>query len=193
MFVLFAACSRETASRPMTQAPAPSPRERFGNEVAALLLDTELHELKATLHVAVVNPNRQDESPFAQNDVAHPAAPGPHSMNGVVHAGIDVLRPLLGNGPPIKVEDDRVYIGKPEVVVLGHRHGETLYVPVKLFARQFGAYVRITSTLATMATIWPREMLEDLRLHGSPQAPVLLEAHAEGLIRDLDVRKPPGN
>ena len=192
--LLLAACSRETAPPPPTiTTPPPDARQQFGSEVASQLLDTQLYEMKGTLLVAEENPNRYDESPVAQREVPHPATPGPHTLNGVLYADIDVLRALLEIDKPLKIEGDRVYVGNPEVAILGHRHGQTLYVPVKLFARQFGAYVRISSTLATAATVWPPKTLEHLRKHGSPQAPVLLEAHAEGILRGIDVRKPAGN
>ncbi len=198
LLLLLVACGREqppaapTATTPPT-APTPDPRQQYAAEVADLLLDTHLYELKGTLMVAEENPNRYDESPVAQRDVPHPTAPGPHTLNGVLYADVDVLRALLEIDEALKIEEDRVYIGDPEVAILGHRHGGTLYVPVKLFARQFGAYVRISSTLATAATVWPRKTLEYMRHHGSPQAPVLLEAHAEGILRGIDVRKPAGN
>jgi hypothetical protein len=168
VLLLAAACA---APPPAPPPPAPpDDRAKFGNEVAALLLDTHLHELKGALHVATPSTDPHEESPVEQRDVPHPAAPGPHSMNGVMYADVEVLRKLLGT-------EKNAYI-----LLLGHRHGETLYVPVKLFAREFGAYVRITSTLATLATVWPRASLEHLRKVGDPRAPVLLEARAEGLL-----------
>jgi hypothetical protein len=168
-------------------------RQEFAKFVTEQLLDTELYEMKGQLMVAVKNTNRDDESPLAFQPVKHDASPGPHLMDGRLYADIDVLRTLLDPQKEIKIEGDRVYLGKPEVLLIGHHHNETLYVPVKLFARQYGAYVDISSTLANTGNIWPRETLDYMRLHGSSQATGLLEAWAEGIIREpINVRAPSG-
>jgi hypothetical protein len=160
--------------------------------VDSLLLDTELHELRGVLMRKVVNPDRMDESPLADSLVHHPATPGPHALDGRLYAELGALRALFGDSKPISVEEERVYVGRPEVVILGHRHGEFLYVPVKLFARQFGAYVDVSCTLAVCATIWTRDIMQHMLGLGFRQSTGLVEAHAEGFIDSLDVRRPQG-
>ena len=168
-------------------------RQEFAKYINGELLDSELYEIKGQLTLAVKNPNRDDESPLAFQPVKHDASPGPHLMDGKLYADINVLRALLDPKKEVKVEGDRVYLGKPEVLLIGHHHNETLYVPVKLFARQYGAYVDIGSTIANTGNIWPRETLQYMRLHGSPQASGLLEAWAEGIIKEpINVRAPAG-
>ena len=186
---LVAACA--PAPEP-AQPPADSARAAFGRMVDSLLLDTQLHELRGVLMRKVVNPNRQDESPLADSLVAHPATPGPHALDGRLYAELGALRTLFGDSKPISVEEERVYVGRPEVVILGHRHGESLYVPVKLFARQYGAYVDVSCTLAICATIWTRDIIQHMLAIGFRQSTGLVEAHAEGLIDSLDVRAPTG-
>lgn len=168
-------------------------RQEFAKYLIGELLDTELYEVKGQLMLAVKNPNQDDESPLAFQPVKHDASPGPHLMDGKLYADINVLRTLLDPKREVKIEGDRVYIGNPEVLLIGHHHNETLYVPVKLFARQYGAYVDIGSTIANTGNIWPRETLEYMRRYGSPQAGGLLEAWAEGIIREpINVRAPSG-
>jgi hypothetical protein len=86
-----------------------------------------------------------------------------------------------------------VFVGDPEVLIHGHRHGEALFVPVKLFARQFGAYTDVTGTLATMAIVWtPRHSSGSCAARGRPARRGCWKAHAEGLIDSVDVRARPG-
>jgi hypothetical protein len=205
LFLMFSSCQQPAANEATAAATAPSTvttppglqddatrRQEFAKFVAGELLDTELYEMKGQLVVAVKNPNRDDESPLAFQPVKHDASPGPHMMDGKLYADIDVLRALLDPQKKITIEGDRVYLGKPEVLVIGHHHDQTLYVPVKLFARQYGAYVDINSTIANTGNIWPKATLDYMRAHGSPQAGGLLEAWAEGLIPRIDVRAPSG-
>ena len=198
------ATSRDTATARSTDSSTPAattPRERpsrddsaaaaFGDSVAAMLLDTNLHELRGHLSVKIVNPNRDDESPLADRDVEHPAAPGPHTYDGKLVAEIGALRALLGDSLPISIEGDRVFIGRPERLILGHLHGDALYVPVKLFARLYGVYVDIGCPLANCGTIWPRAIMERMRDSGNTGGSGVLEGHAEGLLNRVDVRNLP--
>lgn len=124
----------------------------FGDTVAAMLLDTDLFELRGNLWMKVRNPNRDDESPLADREIAHP---------------------------------------RPPVLIHGHRHGDDLYVPVKLFARQYGAFVDVTCTLANCGSIWTPDILRFMADSGPSGSTGMVEAHAEGLVRGLDVRKLP--
>jgi len=180
------------AGAPGHRARSDSAAQAFGDSVAAMLLDTELYELRGHLVVKVPNPDRLDESPLAERPVEHAAAPGPHTYLGALHAELGALRAVLGDGVPVSVEGERVYVGRPPVLLLGHRHGDALYVPVKLFARQYGAYVDISCTLANCGAIWPRQVIEYMRRSGYIGGTGVLEGHAEGLVKGLDVRALPG-
>lgn len=184
--------TRDT-SRPLPVPTAAIPNEdsaraAFGRDVMGMLLDTRIHEIRSHLSVKVRNPNRDDESPLADQDVPQGASPGPHTYLGVLHAELRVLRSLLGDRVPMSIDGERVFLGEPAVAIDGHLHGDVLFVPVKAFARPYGAYVRIGCTLANCATIWTGDILSYMRSIGFAGSPGVLEAHAEGLIDTLDVR-----
>ncbi|HET9252095.1 MAG TPA: hypothetical protein VFP58_08270 [Candidatus Eisenbacteria bacterium] len=199
--LLVAACTG-AADREPVEGRSPSPgatpsesgaseRERAAHELASLLLDTQLHELRATLAFKIRNPDRHDESPLRDSILPPGPPPGPHQFDGTVFAELETLRRILPPGPRVRVEGDVVYVGDPEVLIHGHRHGAALFVPVKLFARQFGAYTDVTGTLATMAIVWTPEILRYMRAEGPRGSTGLLEAYAEGLIDSVDVRARP--
>lgn len=177
--------------KPADQPPARDPAAQFGRTVQGLLLDTTLFEIRGTLMRKVVNPDKQDESPIADSVVANVAPPGPHLHDGVMHADVGTLTALLGGSRPLSVEGDHAFVGTPPVLIIGHRHGETLFVPVKLFARQYGAYVDVGCTPANCATIWTADILRYMRSIGAIGGSGILGAHAEGLIDSIDVRKLP--
>src|SRR5688500_11674261 len=169
-----------------------SARADFGTQAATLLLDTELHELRGQLSVKVRNTNPNDpEAPLVDRPVSHPVSPGPHTYLGVMHAEIGALRSLLGDTIPLSIEGDRVFAGRPEMLILGHRHGSDLYVPVRLFARVFGAYVRTHCPLANCADIWPRDILLHMRRNGYLHSAGVLEGLLEGLVDSVNVRRLP--
>ena len=192
------AVTESAAGEPATD----SARTAFLAEVDRLLLDTQIHELRGHLGIKSRNTDPNDpESPLSDRDVPHPPGAGPHTYLGVMHAEIGALRAALGDtagrpgGPvmPVTVEDERVYLGRPprELLILGHRHGEQLFVPVKLFARPYGAYVRTACPLANCATIWPRDIVRYLREAGYTSSAGVLEGYVEELIDSVDVRKLP--
>jgi hypothetical protein len=168
-----------------------SERARAAAELAGLLLDTRLHELRASLAMKIRNPDRNDESPLRDSIPPPGPPPGPHQFDGTVFADLETLRRILPRGPRVRLEGDAVFVGDPEVLIHGHRHGGALFVPVKLFARQFGAYTDVTGTLATTAIVWTPEILRYMRAEGPRGSTGLLEAHAEGLIDSVDVRARP--
>jgi hypothetical protein len=189
-----AAVDTSAANRGGAMMPGDSTRRAFADTVAAMLLDTTVLELRGHLAVKIPNPNRDDESPLADRDVAHPPDPGPHTMDGTFYAELGVLRALFGNEPSVTIDTlrDHVLVGSPPVRLVGHRHGDALFVPVKLFARQFGAYTDIGCTLANCATIWPRDVIELMVRKGATGGAGVLNGHAEGLVRRLDVMRLPG-
>jgi hypothetical protein len=184
------ACS----DRPQASASGKdSARDAFAHVVDSLLLDTDMHELRASISIVVKNPNRDDESPFSFAPLKAGASPGHHAFDGRVYADIEVLRELLGRDLPVRLDsvNHRFFVGSPEVLVYGHPHGNAWFVPVKLFARQYGAYVDINCTLATCANIWTKQILERAKQTGAIGTAVL-EAHAEGLIKVDVTRLPTG-
>ena len=195
MLVLTVLVSLSCNGRRETDAAAnsgkDSARNVFGRTVDSLLLDTEMHELRAQVSVVVDNPNRDDESPFSFAPLKEGSAPGHHARDGAIYADVEVLRELLGRAVPVRLDsaNHRFFVGSPEVLIFGHPHGSAWFVPVKLFARQYGAYVDVNCTLATCANIWTKQMLEHARQTGAIGT-ALLEAHAEGLI-EIDVRRLP--
>lgn len=167
---------------------------RFTAEMAKLLIDTTRFEMRGTLAVKRVNPNRDDESPLADEFIRAGAPPGPHTYDGVFYADLDVLRGLLDPTRRVHhaVEEDRVYVGRPEVLLRGHRHGEALFVPVRLYARQFAAYVDVRGTLGTMAIVWTPEIIAHSKRIGLVHSAGVIEGFAEGLVDSVDVRAPYG-
>lgn len=195
LFIL--ACQRDDARRNGASDAQPvagldPAREAFASQIPALLLDTTIHELRGQLSVKVRNTDPNDpEAPLVDRPVAHPPEPGPHTYLGIMHAEVGVLRSLLGDSLPLSIEEDRVFLGRPEVLILGHRHGAALYVPVKLFARMYGAYVRTHCPLANCADVWPRDILLFMRRARYLHSAGVLEGLIEGLVDSVDVRRLP--
>jgi hypothetical protein len=192
---LSGACQSEEPRQDANDAgpsSADSARTAFGAEMARLLLDTTIHELRGQLSVKVRNTDPNDpEAPLVDRPVRHPSDPGPHTYLGIMHAEVGALRALFGDSLPVSIEDDRVFLGRPEVLILGHRHGSDLYVPVRLFARMYGAYVRTHCPLANCADVWPREILRYMRSAGYLHSAGVLEGLIEGLLDSINVRKLP--
>ena len=187
-----AAPSGETVDSTAVTPGTDSARAAFASETAALLLDTQLHELRGQLSVKSRNTDPNDpEAPLVDRPVPHPPDPGPHTYLGVMHAEIGALRTLLGDDVPVSIEEERVFAGRPEVLVLGHRHGNDLYVPVRLFARVYGAYVRTHCPLANCADVWPRDILLHMRRTGYLHSAGVLEGYLEGLLDSVNVRNLP--
>jgi hypothetical protein len=177
---------------PEGEPPIDSSRAAFARTVDSLLLDTQVHEIKGVIMVKVPNPVIGDESPLADQPFRHDAAPGPHTMNGTLYAEIGALRRLLGDGLPVEIQEDRVFVGRsPEVLIFGHKHGDAMFVPVKLFARQYGAYVDIGCTLANCGFVWTKPMIEHMKHINFVNGTGMLEGHAEGIVRDVNVRRLP--
>lgn len=188
---LLTACT--TQARDDAPAAPDSTRRAFADTVAAMVLDTTLFELRGHLFVKIENPNQDDESPLADREVPHPSNPGPHTMDGKLYAELEALRALLGRDVPVRVDTarDHVFVGNPPVLLVAHQHGDAMYVPVKLFARQFGAYTDVGCTLANCGHIWPRDVIEFMRSQGAIGGAGILEGHAEGIVRNVDVTRLP--
>lgn len=186
-----AACSPQAGDPALPDSLAA--RRAFADTLAAMMLDDQALELRGHLFVKIENPNKDDESPLADREVRHPANPGPHTMDGKLYAELETLRDLLGRSVPVRVDTarDHVFVGSPPVLLVAHQHGDAMYVPVKLFARQFGAYTDIGCTLANCGHIWPRGVIEYMRAQGAIGGAGILEGHAEGIVREVDVTRLP--
>ena len=160
----------------------------FADTVLGRLLDTRMHELRGEVFLKIRNPNPDDEAPLVDRAIEHRADPGPHTYDGSLHAEIGALRAVLGDTIPVSIEEEYVFVGTTPVIIRAHRHGANVYVPVKLFARQYGAYVDVACTLANCGMIWTRQTLEYMRGMAGAPAAGLAEAHAEGLIEGVNVR-----
>jgi hypothetical protein len=82
-----------------------SARDSFARTVDSLLLDTEMHELRARI---------------------------------------------------LDTANHRLLVGSPEALIFAHPHGNAWFVPVKLFARQYGAYVDVNCTRNKFARSAPQ-------------------------------------
>src|SRR5687768_21891 len=102
------ACTSPESAPPRSD----SARQAFGDSAAAMLLDTTLYELRAQLFMKIPNPNRDDESPLADQPFNHPAAPGPHTLDGKLYAELGALKSFFGSSLPVLVDTtyDRVYV-----------------------------------------------------------------------------------
>jgi hypothetical protein len=185
------ACS--TQSRDVALPDSQAARRAFADTLAALMLDDRMLELRGHLFVKIENPDKGDESPIVDREIPHPANPGPHTMDGKLYAELETLRELLGRNIPVRVDTvrDHVFVGSPPVLLIAHQHGDAMYVPVKLFARQFGAYTDIGCSVANCGHIWTRDVIDFLRRQGAIGGAGILEGHAEGIVRDVDVTKLP--
>ena len=170
-----------------------SARYAFARSVDSLLLDTHRHEIRGRVSVAIPNPDKDDESPIAFSDFAHPINPPPHTTDGEMHAEVEALRALLGRDLPVEIDTahHQVFVGaSAEVAMMAHPHGKAWYVPIKPFARQYGAYVDVTCTLANCANIWTKSVIEFAKSTGIIGS-ALLEGHAEGLVTGINPRRRP--
>ena len=189
-----AACSREQHGSSQRWGGFPdSARYAFARRVDSLLLDTHRHEIRGHISVVIPNPNKDDESPLAFRDLVHPSTPPPHITDGEMHAEVEALRNLLGRELPVEIDttNHQVFVGtSPEVAMMAHPHGNAWYVPVKLFARQYGAYVDVTCSLANGANIWTKSVIEFAKSTGIIGTG-LLHGHAEGLVSGINPRRRP--
>ena len=98
-----------------------------------------------------------------------------------VYAAAEDLVPILSPGARVSLSNRAVVVNARKLPVNGLEQNGAVYVPVKAFAREFGAYTRINEVDGS-ATIWPQEALVYWKKNGPGNAPVLIDAAAEGLI-----------
>jgi hypothetical protein len=135
----------------------------------------------AQLLYVVVDPEREGETPLVHQRLPTRAGRNPFLRNDTLYAAADDVLRVLSPGARASVRNGRVLVNDREPSVISSVEDGVVYVPVKAFARQLGAYTRVNAVDGS-ATIWPRDVLLYWRAHGDPRAPVLAEAVAEGLI-----------
>ena len=130
----------------------------------------------------VIAPEISEETPVVERRLS-PAAGRPTFLrDDTLYAAGDDLLPILSPGARISLSNGAVVVNSRRLPVTGLEQNGAIYVPVKAFARQFGAYTRVNDVDGS-ATIWPRDALIYWKKHGPANAPVLKDAAAEGLIR----------
>lgn len=142
------------------------------------------------LAYVVVAPEISEETPVVERRLSLAAGRPTFLRNDTLYAAADDLVPILSPGARVSLSDSVVVVNGRGLPVTGLEQNGAVYVPVKEFARQFGAYTRVNEVDGS-ATIWPRDALVYWKEHGPANAPVLMEAAAEGLIPPPSRRKQP--
>jgi hypothetical protein len=101
--------------------------------------------------------------------------------NDTLYAAAEDLVPILSPGARVSLSDRVIVVNGRKLPVTGLDQNGAVYVPVKAFARELGAYTLVNEVDGS-ATIWPREVLIYWKKHGPGNAPVLQNAAAEGLL-----------
>ncbi|HEX2092731.1 MAG TPA: hypothetical protein VHG28_10030 [Longimicrobiaceae bacterium] len=120
-----------------------------------------------------------DDEGVIQREIPSPSAPGPYFLDGVLYADAVALTGLLAPDTPVSLVDGTLVVNGERTELPARRHGAAIYVPVRDFARRFGAYTFIRGNLGT---VWPRARLCEYRPRADPRAPVFQGAEAEGLF-----------
>jgi hypothetical protein len=142
------------------------------------------------LSYVVIAPEISEETPVVERRLSPAAGRAPFLRNDTLYAAADDLVRILSPGARVSLNAGQVVVNGRRMPVTGLEQSGALYVPVKAFARQLGAYARVNEVDGS-ATIWPRDALVYWKEHGPANAPVLMEAAAEGLIPPPSRRKQP--
>jgi hypothetical protein len=138
----------------------------------------------------VIAPEISEETPVVERRLSPTAGRPTFLRNDTLYAAADDLVRILRPGARVSLSDRVVVVNDLRLPVSGIEQGGAVYVPVKAFARQFGAYTLVNEVDGS-ATIWPRDALIYWNEHGPGNAPVLKQAAAEGLIPPPTSRKQP--
>lgn len=133
------------------------------------------------LAYAVIAPEISEETPVVQRRLQPGAGRTTFLRNDTLYAAVDDLVPILSPRARVSLSEQVVVVNGRRVPVTGIERNGVVYVPVKAFARQFGAYTLVNEVDGS-ATIWRREVLIYWKKHGPGNAPVLQNAAAEGLL-----------
>ncbi|HMG71486.1 MAG TPA: hypothetical protein VK544_10260 [Gemmatimonadaceae bacterium] len=130
---------------------------------------------------AVVAPEISEESPVVNRRLPTAAGRSAFLRADTLYAAAEDLVPILKPGARVSLSNGAVIVDGRELPVNGLEQNGAVYVPVKAFAREFGAYTMINEVDGS-ATIWPQEALVYWNKNGPGNAPVLINAASEGLI-----------
>jgi hypothetical protein len=142
------------------------------------------------LSYVVIAPEISEETPVVERRLSPAAGRSTFLRNDTLYAAADDLVPVLSPGARVSLSDRMVVVNGRRLPVTGLEKNGAVCVPVKAFARWFGAYTLVNGVDGS-ATIWPREALVYWKEHGPANAPVLMKAAAEGLIPPPSRRKQP--
>jgi len=129
----------------------------------------------------VVAPEISEETPVIDRRLSTGTGRPAFLHSDTLYAAAEDLVPILRPGAQVSLSNRAVVLDGRKLPVSGLQQNGAVYVPVKAFAREFGAYTRINEVDGS-ATIWPHEALVYWNKHGPGNAPVLMDAAAEGLI-----------
>jgi len=139
--------------------------------------------LKASPEIdyVVIAPEISEETPVVERRLP-PAAGRPTFLrNDTLFAAAEDLIPVLKPGARVSLGDRAVVVNGRRLPVTGLEQNGVVYVPVKTFAKEFGAFTLVNDVDGSV-TIWPHNALIYWKQHGPGNAPVLVQATAEGLI-----------
>ena len=130
---------------------------------------------------AVIAPEISEETPVVDRRLP-PSADRPTFLrNDTLYAAAQDLLPILKPGSQVSLSDGAIVLDGRKLSLTGLAQNGVVYVPVKRFSREFGAFTLINDVDGS-ATIWPHAALIYWKQHGPGNAPVLMQAAAEGLI-----------
>ena len=157
-----------------------------GAEVhAAAALDTASTgaHLKASPEIGyvVIAPEISEETPVVERRLQPRAGRPTFLRNDTLFAAAEDLIPILKPGARVMLNDRAVVVNGRRLPVTGLEQNGVVYVPVKAFAKEFGAFTLVNDVDGS-GTIWPHNALVYWKQHGPGSAPVLVQAAAEGLI-----------
>ena len=150
---------------------------------AAVDLPSTGARLKTSPEIAyvVIAPEISEETPVVERRLP-PAAGRPTFLrNDTLFAAAEDLIPILKPGARVSLSDRAVVVNGRTLPVTGLEQNGVVYVPVKAFAKEFGAFTLVNDVDGS-GTIWPHNALIYWKQHGPGKAPVLVQAAAEGLI-----------
>jgi hypothetical protein len=171
LFVVTASCAeRDDASTP-----------RSAREISAP--DTGRFVDSQMVLVAVVAPEVDEESGIITKVVAMPQRRAPILRADTLYADGAALAAAIGVNSSVSLDGIRIRVDSRTLDVRGFRTGGGIYVPVRAFARELGAFT-YPERDAQGITVYPRAALEYLRANRERQdeVPVLRGAREQGLL-----------
>lgn len=151
-----------SASQPAASSPAPG----AGPDLSYGVLDTQM----------------EGEVPIRWMPV-FTGPPQTHLEGGTLWAPAAAVVRVLAPHSKVSFEAGSLKINGNAVTAPARLENGEPWAAVAPLARHFGAYARINEADGSVS-LWPRDALVWLRDNGDPQAPVLREARAAGLLTE---------